>query len=266
MQDVSIVIPTLNRLDNLVPCIESIRRRTSADYEIIVYANECDARTAAFLDSATDVRSIRDSRNRFFTDAVNRAIRIARGRYIFLLNDDTVLLRDDWFPFYRRHLEIDPRVAVVGPYWKNIAELPYGWIEPYATLYRREVFDRFGGLPYFDGSFILWWSDIYHAYKLMHAGYFLLPLARPVVDAFVLHRRIGESGDTVLRLKPTLPRACFEFHGKELMYRRLEIRRDEDLAGYYGGTVWGSAQVITREDPATNRAAAVGETPSPGPA
>src|SRR5262245_55317675 len=37
MRELSIVIPTLNRLDNLVPCIESIRRCTSVDYEIIVY-------------------------------------------------------------------------------------------------------------------------------------------------------------------------------------------------------------------------------------
>src|SRR5262245_56889698 len=123
MREVSIVIPTLNRLDNLVPCIEAIRRRTTVDYEIIVYENECDERMAAYLDSAADVRSIRDSQNRFFTDAVNRAIQMANGRYDFLLNDDTELLRDDWFEFYRRHLEFDPRVAVVGPYWKNITEL-----------------------------------------------------------------------------------------------------------------------------------------------
>ena len=244
MRDLSIVIPTLNRLDNLVPCIESIRRCTSVDHEIIVYANQCDQRTAAYLDSNSDVRSIRDPQNRFFTDAVNRAIQTATGRYVFLLNDDTVLRRDDCFEFYQRHLEIDPRIAVVGPYWKNIAELPYGWIEPYATLYRREIFEHLGGLPYFDVSFTLWWSDIYHAYKLMHAGYFLLPLARSVVDAFVFHRRIGESGDTVLRVKPTLPRECFEFHGKDLMYDRLSIRRDEDLAGYYGGTVWGPGHIL----------------------
>ncbi len=243
MTELSIIIPTLNRLDNLVPCIESIKLRTSVDFEIIVYANACDRDTADYLDSA-DVRSIRDPENKFFTEAANRAIETATGRYVFLLNDDTVLLRDDWFAFYQRHLEIDPRIAVVGPYWKNIDELPYGWIEPYATLYRRDVLVSSGGLPYFDFSFVLWWSDIYHAYRLMRDGHYLLPLSRSVVDAFVHHRRVGESGDTVRRLKPTLPDECFHFHGKELMYRRLEIGDERDLAGYYDGAVWGPERTL----------------------
>jgi GT2 family glycosyltransferase len=244
MPELSIVIPTLNRLETLAPCLDSIRRCTSASHEILVYANACDRAMARYLDSVPDVRSIRDPGNRFFTKAVNIAIARSCGRYIFLLNDDTLVLRSDWFPFYRRHLELDPRIAVVGPYWKNIDELPYGWIEPYATLYRRDVFERFGGLPCFDSSFNLWWSDIYHAYRLMNAGCYLLPLARPVVDAVIHHRRVGESGDTVLSLKPSMPEECFNFHGKATMYRRLGIERDSDLAGYYGGLVWGADHVL----------------------
>lgn len=254
MPELSIIIPTLNGLENLKPCIESIERCTRASYEIIVLANACNAATARYLDSMPALKSLRHADNKFFTAAVNAGIARARGRYIFLLNDDTIVLRDDWFAFYRRHLELDPRIAMVGPYWKNIEELPYGWVEPYATLYRREVFERFGGLPYFDFSFILWWSDIYHAYKLMHAGYYLLPLARPVVDAFVFHRRIGESGGTVLSLKPTLPDDCFKFHGKALMYRRLGITSERDLAGYYGGAVWGAEHVDGLLSPPSNGA------------
>jgi GT2 family glycosyltransferase len=257
LPELSIIIPTLNRLDNLVPCIESIRRCTSTSYEIIVYANSCDAAMALYLDSQRDVKSIRDPANKFFTEAVNLALVEAGGKYVFLLNDDTVVRRSDWLQFYKHHLELDPRIAIVGPYWKNIDELPYGWIEPYATLYRREIFDRLGGLPYFDSSFVLWWSDIYHAYKLMHAGYYLLPLARSVVETYVYHRRIGESGETVLRLKPTLPKECFQFHGKTLMYRRLGIGNENDLAGYYGGTIWGPNHVVAAEpDPTGGHAEA----------
>ena len=253
MPELSIIIPTLNGLRNLRPCLESIERHTRASHETIVMANACDEDTARFLDSRPGITSIRTVENRYFTDAVNAGIARASGRYVFLLNDDTVLLRDDWFDFYRRHLELDPRIAVVGPYWKNIEELPFGWIEPYATLYRREIFDRFGGLPRFDFSFVLWWSDIYHAYKLMRAGYYLLPLARPVVDTFVFHRRIGESGETVLSLKATLPRGCFEFPGKELMYRRLGIGSESELAGYYDGSVWDAGRALGMPTPAGER-------------
>lgn len=239
MLDVSIVIPTLNRLDCLVPCIESIHRHTAVRYEIIVYANCCTRETAAYLRSARHVRAMIDNENRFFTEAVNRAIAQARGRYVFLLNDDCVVLRPDWFAFYQGLLRLDRRIAMVGPYWKNIDELPYGWIEPYATLYPRQIFERLGPLPYVDDSFVLWWSDIYHAYKLMAAGYHPFPLQREVVDSFVHHRRVGESGDTVLSAKERLPKECFTFHGRDLLYQRLGITDDRRLAGYYGGKVWG---------------------------
>jgi len=250
MLDVSIVIPTLNRLECLGPCIESIHRYTSVRYEIIVYANCCTRETAAYLHSARHVRAMIDSENRYFTEAVNRAIAQAHGRYVFLLNDDCVVLRPDWFAFYHGLLCLDRRIAMVGPYWKNIDELPYGWIEPYATLYPRQIFERFGTLPYFDDSFVLWWSDIYHAYKLMVAGYRPFPLQREVVDAFVHHRRAGESGDTVLSVKECLPRECFTFHGRDLLYRRLGISDDRELAGYFGGKVWGGEALRSLlEDP-----------------
>lgn len=238
MIDLSIIIPTLNNLRDLTPCLDSIRRTTRVSHEVLVYANACTEETAHFLDRRADVRAICDSRNLYFTQAVNAALAEACGRYVFLLNDDTVILRDDWFDVYREQLELDSRIAMVGPYWKNIDELPYGWIEPYATLYRREAFEAFGGLPFHDASFVLWWSDIYHAYALMRDGFYLRPLARPLVDGIVHHRRVGESGATVLRLKPTLPEACFSFHGKTLMYERLGIESDARLAGYYEGVVW----------------------------
>lgn len=241
MPDLSIIIPTLNNVRDLAPCLESVRRTTRVSHEILVYANACTPETADFLEREPGIRPILDERNAYFTEAVNRAIAQARGRYVFLLNDDTVIRRDDWFDVYRHHLELDPSIAVAGPYWKNIDELPYGWIEPYATLYRRSIFEQFGGLPFHDESFVLWWSDIYHAYTLMKAGYHLRPLARPVVDSLVYHRRVGESGATVLKLKPRLPRECFAFHGKDLMYRRLGIAGDDDLAGYFEGEVFDGA-------------------------
>ena len=240
MIELSIIIPTLNRLDTLIACLDSIDRHTKVPHEIIVYANACTDETARHLGTRPTVVPLVDTENRYFTEAVNAGIKRARGRYVFLLNDDTRLLRNDWFPFYRSHLELDPRIGVVGPYWKNIDELPFGWIEPYASLYPRDVFDRLGGLPFVDPSFVLWWSDIYHASRLMREGYYLRPLSRKVTDAYVWHKRNGESGDTVRRLRPSLAPECFAFHGKALMYERLGIDNDDDLAGYYGGVVWGS--------------------------
>lgn len=256
--ELSIVIPTLNRLDSLERALDSIRGHTAVPHEVIVYANRCSPKTERFLDTRPDVRSIRDTRNRYFTEAVNRAIAVARGRYVFLMNDDCEALRPDWFDFFRELLELDPRIGAVGPHWWNIDELPLGWIEPYAALYRRELFHELGPLPYVDDSFRLWWADIYHAYKLMHSGYFILPLERDLAETFVEHARgAGEYGVTVSALMGRLPRACFEFHGKELMYRRLGIADEAALLGYYGGRIWGWRDAHA----AGNRAALAADRP-----
>jgi GT2 family glycosyltransferase len=238
--ELSIVVPTLNRLDSLERALDSIRSSTAVAHEVIVYANRCAPETGTFLDGRPDVRSIRDPRNRYFTEAVNRAIAVARGRYVFLMNDDCEALRPDWFDFFRDLLELEPRIGAVGPHWRNIDELPLGWIEPYAALYRRDLFQELGPLPYVDSSFRLWWSDIYHAYKLMRNGYFILPLERDLAETFVKHARgAGEYGATVRAFMGRLPRGCFEFHGKELMYRRLGIADERELRGHYGGRIWG---------------------------
>ena len=90
MLELSIVIPTLNRLDTLLPCLDSIGRHTAVPHEIIVYANACHEETARQLEARPTVVPLLDTENRFFTEAVNAGIARARGRYVFLLNDDKI--------------------------------------------------------------------------------------------------------------------------------------------------------------------------------
>jgi GT2 family glycosyltransferase len=244
MPEVSIIIPTLNRLDMLEACLDSIERHTGVEHEVIVHANECTDATSEFLAARPDVRAIKATENRFFTQAVNAGIAIARGEYVFLMNDDCHATGPGWTDFYIDLLNHDPEIGVVGPHWHNIDELPYGWIEPYAAMYRRSIFDELGDFPFFDESFCLWWSDIYFAYRLMHAGYQLFALERNLADSVVAHARgIGEYGDTVLAMQQVLDPACFEFHGRDLMYERLGIESDRDLAGFFGDRVWEREEV-----------------------
>jgi GT2 family glycosyltransferase len=247
--NLSIVIPTLNRIDTLEKCLRSIECFTETSYEVIVHANCCSRETTELLRRFDFVRGIESEDNLFFTQAVNRGIASARGRYVFLMNDDCVVTTAGWTDFYITLLESDPKVGVVGPHWWNIDELPYGWIEPYASMYRRSLFQELGPLPYFDDSFRLWWSDIYHAYRLMHRGYYLLPLERTLADSIVEHARpAGADGQTVIKMRSHLPAECFEFHGKRLMYERLGIADEADLVGYYGDRIWTREQIAELVD------------------
>lgn len=241
--ELSIIIPTLNRRDTLVPCLESAIRNTNVDFEIIVYANSCEPETRDLLREYPGVRAIEDQENRFFTDAVNEAIIQSSGRFVFLLNDDCELRNAQWFPFYKALLDMDENIAMLGPHHHFPEILPYGWVEPFASMYRRETLDLIGLLPKFDDSFVLWWSDIYHSYHAMNMGMFPMALEPVLVDRFVEHKRCVESGDTVLQFRNVLPSECFEFHGKSLMYERLGIKDESRLAGLYGGRIWGADDV-----------------------
>lgn len=241
--DLSIVIPTLNRLETLESCLDSIVCNTSVEFEIIVYANSCKPDTRSLLSAYPSVRAIEDRENKYFTEAVNIAILQCRGNYIFLLNDDCELRNDRWFQFYKSLVDLDDSIAMIGPFHHYLDTLPYGWIEPFASMYKRDKLECIGLLPFFDDSFVLWWSDIYHCYKAMNMGFRPMVLEPALVDVYIDHKRYTVSGDTVNQFRHCLPSECFDFHGKALMYERLGIKDDTCLAGYFGDRVWGEKDV-----------------------
>lgn len=102
----SIIVVCYNAGEKLQKTIESIRRQTEKDYEIIV---EDGLSTDGFVEKLTpgkDLKVFREKDEGIY-DAMNRAVSHASGRYLFFLNcgdyfeDDTVLARV-W-----HHIKID---------------------------------------------------------------------------------------------------------------------------------------------------------------
>ena len=93
MTDVSIIIVCMNRPDNLYPCLESIRRTTvKVTYEVLVVAYMYDpAGLAKAREDFPWVDFIESDRIRGFSENNNLALKRAKGRYCFVLNDDTEL-------------------------------------------------------------------------------------------------------------------------------------------------------------------------------
>ena len=88
--DVSIVIVCMNRTDNLYPCLQSIRDHTGVSYECLVVAYMFDP--AALAKAKEDfpwAEFIESNEIRGFSENNNLALRRARGRFCFVLNDDT---------------------------------------------------------------------------------------------------------------------------------------------------------------------------------
>ena len=87
---VSVVIPNWNGEVFLPTCLESLRRQTYQDFEVIVVDNaSTDGSLRLLRESYPEVRALALSRNGGFTGAVNEGIRQARGEIIALLNNDT---------------------------------------------------------------------------------------------------------------------------------------------------------------------------------
>lgn len=80
----------MNRPDNLYPCLESIRRHTTVSYEclVVAYLYNKEALARAREDFPW-VRFIESDEVRGFSENNNLALREAKGRFCFVLNDDT---------------------------------------------------------------------------------------------------------------------------------------------------------------------------------
>lgn len=87
---VSVIVPNWNGEEHLPTCLESLRRQTLADVEVIVVDNGSTDGSLRLLERDYDeVRVLALGENRGFAGACNAGIRDARGRYLVLLNNDT---------------------------------------------------------------------------------------------------------------------------------------------------------------------------------
>ena len=116
--DVSIVVPTRNRLGLLQQTLASISAQTFDRIETIVVDDASDDGTADWLASlaADRVRTIRLGSHGERSAARNRGLEAARGRFVMFLDDDDLLVGDA-IALLVRGLERHPRaVAAIGSY------------------------------------------------------------------------------------------------------------------------------------------------------
>ncbi|MCL4533539.1 MAG: glycosyltransferase family 2 protein [Bacteroidetes bacterium] len=122
---VTVIIVNWNSLHFLLPCLESLYGGAiTQPFEVIVVDN---ASTDGNLEELTArypaISVIRNPTNRGFAGANNQAIRHSHGRYILLLNPDTVLFPGTIDALWR-FLEANPGAAVAGPQLLDSRLLP----------------------------------------------------------------------------------------------------------------------------------------------
>lgn len=138
--DVSIVIVCMNNLDNLYPCLQSIKKYTSLSYEVFV---------VAYLFSKENLKKAREdfpwvifiesNQIRGFSENNNLALKTTKGEFCFVLNDDTEM-----------------KMPVIDELVTSIKNLPSdaAIISP-VTLNRDGSVQRCGRGPFHFGIFLL---------------------------------------------------------------------------------------------------------------
>lgn len=120
-QAVSAIILTWNSVGKIEPCLESLGQGTQVPDEIIVVDNDSTDQTRAVLaEQFPSVRVIENPHNRGVARARNQALAVARGAYLLVLDDDTVVHMDALARLVSV-LDTDPTVGVSGPQLLNSA-------------------------------------------------------------------------------------------------------------------------------------------------
>jgi O-antigen biosynthesis protein len=117
---VSIIVPTRDRLDILKPCIDSLIAKTSyPNYEVIVVDNQSELpETQAYFQElreryADKLRILSYPKVYNYSAINNFAAEQANGEYLLLLNNDTVIVHENWLERMLNHGQ-RTEVGIVG--------------------------------------------------------------------------------------------------------------------------------------------------------
>ncbi|WP_083461435.1 glycosyltransferase family 2 protein [Cellulosilyticum ruminicola] len=206
--DISIVIPNYNGEKYLKPCLESIYVQDYRDYEIIIIDNDSTDSDYKWLKDYGEIKFKRLDQNYGFSRAVNEGIKMAQGKYVLLLNNDTALcqgflsemhkvmekdkkifsISSKMIQYYNRKLIDDAGDAytILGwAYKRGDGKSVNQYIKQErifsscagAALYRKAVFEVIG---YFDEMFFAYMEDVDVSYRGNIYGYknIYLPTAK----------------------------------------------------------------------------------------
>jgi GT2 family glycosyltransferase len=146
----SIVIPHLKGKENLYRCLKSIYDHTKEDFEIILVDNgSLDKSLDSIYPLFPDITVMKTNKNLGFAGGCNAGIKISRGRYIVLLNDD-IKVTSGWLKEIEKTFLKDEKCGVCQPKllsYENRGYFEYagssgGYIDRYCYPFTRgRIFD-----------------------------------------------------------------------------------------------------------------------------
>jgi N-acetylglucosaminyl-diphospho-decaprenol L-rhamnosyltransferase len=205
MVDLSIIIVAYNGEQLLHATLASLVRYThDITYELIVVDNSPAPGIAPLSQTFPQARLIRNAKNQGFAAANNVGLRNSEGRYVALLNPDT-LLHDDALSVLVHWLDSNAQAGAVAPrllqpngqlqpysyggaptptyllrriwsrargrylhQWAGSEPQVVDWVAGTCMVVRRAAVEAVGGL---DERFFLYFEDVDWGWRLRHAGW-----------------------------------------------------------------------------------------------
>jgi O-antigen biosynthesis protein len=132
---VSVIIPTYGKVEQTLTCLASIAEFPPAvQIEVIVVDDAWPGPETNALAHVSGIRLIRNDFNIGFLHSCNLAAQMARGRYLYFLNNDTYVL-PDWLDPMVTLFRLRPDTGVVGAKLLD----PDGWLQAAGGLIWRDA-------------------------------------------------------------------------------------------------------------------------------
>ncbi|MBP8975132.1 MAG: tetratricopeptide repeat protein, partial [Bacteroidetes bacterium] len=120
----SIIIITYNNLSYTQECLSSVLQYTDTPYELIVIDNNSSDGSQdwlrEFAATHNSCQLILNSENLGFPHGINQGLRQAKGEYVVLLNNDTVVT-DGWLRNLIKVAQKNQKIGLVGPMTNSIS-------------------------------------------------------------------------------------------------------------------------------------------------
>jgi len=204
---VTVLVPTIGRMDYLPTVVDAIRAQTFEDYEVLVLDNDAPEPAKSFLEEwaakEPRVKILRVSPRVPMFQNFARGIDAATGKYTTFMHDDDVYL-PTFLATQVETLERNPRAGFCGSAF-DVVDENGAIVEPWRFIAKDEVWP---GRRYIEelvsrGRNIIPMQGLMFRSKVIQSGGFDTSLS-PYYGDFTLLARIAEAWDVALLRDPVM--------------------------------------------------------------
>lgn len=225
--DLSIIIVNFNARQLLKDCLNSIFSQKGGEFEVWVVDNASSDGSVEMVEKDfPQVKLIKNRENLGFARANNLAFKKAQGRFLFLLNPDTII-KDQTLAKVVNFMRENPQVGVcgvkifnpdgsfqpsVGKFYNlfNAFLMLFGgeklgflrsspvqikevdWASGAALMVRKEVLDKAG---FFDENFFMYMEEVEWCFRIKKAGFKIIFYPETEITHYV--RRSGTKSEAI---------------------------------------------------------------------